>query len=68
MPLCEGCKYAAQNRIPVVAYPAEQEAVSESPLHNADSPAALRDLLLKHYNVNFVVLAGYLKVKMICAA
>lgn len=64
IPLCGACQYAAQNRIPVVAYPADHEKVEENLNHNADSPERLRDLLLEQYEVDYVVLAGYLKVRI----
>ena len=60
--MCPACNYAAQNRIPVVAYPASPEKVEEDALHNASIPKDVVNLLLNEYKVNYVVLAGYLKV------
>ena len=62
MPLCGACKHAAESRIPIVMYPASHERAEASVEHNADTPEALRDLLLNTYSVDYVILAGVLKV------
>ena len=62
VPHCNACKYAAEHGIPIVRYPATHESAVQSKEHNAENPGALRDLLLHRHNVDFVILAGYLKV------
>lgn len=62
VPHCGACKYAAEHGIPIVRYPATHESAVQSKEHNAENPAALRDLLLHRHSVDFVILAGYLKV------
>lgn len=63
VPHCGACKYAAEHGIPIVRYPASHKSAAQSKEHNADSPQALRDLLVERHGIDYVILAGYLKVQ-----
>ena len=63
MPQCAACEYAAEGGIPIIAYPASLSKAEASHDHNAETPEELAQLLTAVYRVQFVLLAGYLKVR-----
>ena len=63
VPQCGACEYAAEEGIPIIAYPASLSKAEASHDHNAETPEELTQLLTAVYRVQFVLLAGYLKVR-----
>lgn len=61
VPDCGGWKYAAEHSIPTIAYPASSKTSVEGKqigLSTEDLISGLKE----HHGVDFVLLAGYLKV------
>ena len=62
VPGCGGWKYAAEHGIATVAYPASSKTVVNG--NQTVSTEELIPLLKEHHQVDFVLLAGYLKVNL----
>ncbi len=63
VPGCGGWKYAAEHGIATVAYPASSKTVVNGN-QTGVSTEELIPLLKEHHQVDFVLLAGYLKVNL----
>ena len=62
-PQCEGCKYAMEHGIATLAYPASSKTIADGKQLGVTTEKLI-DSLSQGYDVDYVLLAGYLKVRV----